>query len=224
MNVIKIGPMLLDFELLKLLLSSMMGYMALKHRLRGEEEHGSDKYLNVLVITILIWKFSPILFDPLSVFSHPLSLLYFDGGTRGAGIAAVLALIYLGIRIRKEKTSLILNLDAITVGLIFGIGSYHLLSMLMGGQAFTYHVLQVLLVVGVGLFLYFKTKLAVVQVSILIRSLLWYSLGGMAIPFVQSDRDLWLWNFTLVQVLMLILFVLALGIDMVFSKQLERRN
>lgn len=93
-DILKLGPFIIKVQLLVLALSGAFGYLIL--RLRGKGVGNLNKViqetiLDSLLIAILVWKFSPIAFNPVKFIKNSLSLIYFTGGTRGALLALTIA-------------------------------------------------------------------------------------------------------------------------------------
>lgn len=130
-EVIVWGSLIIPIQLLMLMGSALIGYFALSYRLSKLNETFShrailDRLFQTFVVGLLIWKFSPLVFDMTFVLDNPMSLLYFSGGTKGliiAGIYSVAALSYLT---RKEKLPVLLFPDAILTVFLAGAGVYSL--------------------------------------------------------------------------------------------------
>lgn len=65
-----------------------------------------DSFLNYFVLFILVWKFSYIITNWQDVMDYPLSMLYFDGGTFGIALAAIILFIYSVLRVKSEKDTI----------------------------------------------------------------------------------------------------------------------
>lgn len=220
MNVIQLGPFILNVELLIFLASSVAGYLALQYRLRSAAVEGdiANKFVNALIIGFFTWKFSPIIFDPVSIIQHPISLLYFNGGDRGIVLAITLSILYLWIRTRKDGSSITMTLDVMSVGWIAGSSVYHLLTMTVDSTNVLFHSLYVVVNVMLVMFLYYK-KEVVGNPAVLNRGLTWYSLGMIAIFFTQADRSFLVMGFTKEQIFFFIVLIIAIYTDYVFDKK-----
>ncbi len=80
MNVIRLGPLLLNFDLLMLILSAVAAYLAIQTRLSklNMEKVAAEKFFRAMILGFFTWKLSLIIFDPVSVIQYPMSLIYFD--------------------------------------------------------------------------------------------------------------------------------------------------
>ncbi|MEC0091066.1 hypothetical protein [Paenibacillus macquariensis] len=227
MNVIQLGPLVLNLELLIFILSAFTGYLALKYRLKKArvtvEGNISDKFVNALILGFVIWKCSLILFDPMSVIKYPMSLIYFSGGDRGLALAIVISVIYLWIRTRKDGTDIILNLDVLLVGWMASSSMCHLLLLVLHKENVLYHALYISL--NIVLVLYFYTrKVEAGDSSVLSRIMIWYSLVMIGISFIEKDRTLFVFGSTKEQIFYVIMFILVLWIDNVMDKQKRKES
>ena len=220
LNTIQLGPMVMNFDLLIFLLSSFIGYLALKYRLRmaNVEAKISDKFINALILGFFTWKFSPIIFDPVSVIQYPLSILYFNGGDRGIGLAIAVSAIFLWVRTKKDGTSVMMNLDVLGTGWIAGSAVYHLLLLTVDRMNLVFHTLHIFLIVVLFIWLY-KKKRSVGNALILFRIMLWYSLGIIGISFLEKERTYFLFGFSKEQILFFAVFFIALFVGSAFEKK-----
>ncbi|WP_438350822.1 hypothetical protein ACP8HI_09345 [Paenibacillus sp. FA6] len=219
MNVIQLGPLILNFEMLIFILSAFTGYLALKYRLGKAAVEGniSDKFGNALILGFVTWKCSIIIFDPVSVIQYPMSLVYFNGGDKGLWLAVIISLLYLWIRTRKDGTSIMMNLDVLCAGWIVGSSMYHLLLLIVDRESLLFHILYVVVNVVLGLFFYSK-KESVGSPVVINRLVIWYSLGMIAITFFEKGRTLFVYGFTKEQLIFMILFILFLFMDSALDK------
>ena len=218
-NVIQLGPLMLNFEMLIFILSALAGYLALKYRLRKADVEGnmSDKFANALILGFVIWKGSIIIFDPVSVIQYPMSLLYFNGGDKGLWLAVAISIIYLWIRTRKDGTSIMMNLDVLGAGWIVGSSLYHLLLVIVDRENLLFHILYAAGSIVLGLFFYSK-KESIGSLVVINRLVIWYSLSMIGIFFAEKGRTLFVYGFTKEQMLFLIIFIIFLFIDGALSK------
>lgn len=214
MNVIQVGPLMLNAPLLIFILSALAGYWALTYRLKraGLAEKVGQQYFQALLLGIFIWKLSYILFDPVSVIQHPLSLLYFSGGERGVWLAIAASMVYLWYGMRKNGTSVMMNMDLLLAGWIAGSCLYHLLLLAVDRSNMGFHLLYVgLHVVLVG-FLYVKNREMGNPLKVN-QYVTWFSLGTFGLIFIREDRTFWIAGFTKAQVLLLLVFILSIYMD-----------
>ncbi|OAB41053.1 hypothetical protein [Paenibacillus antarcticus] len=222
MNVIQLGPFVLNLELLMFILSACIGYMALKYRLKKVtvvvEGNISDKFVNALIIGFVIWKCSLILFDPMSVIHYPMSLIYFSGGDRGLMLAIAISVIYVWFRTRKDGTGIMLNLDVLLIGWTTSSSMYHLLLLASHKENVLYHVIFIILNIMLALYFYTR-KVALGDSNVLTRVMIWYSLIMIGVSFLQKGRTLFIFGFTMEQLIYVFVFILFLWIDTALDKQ-----
>lgn len=100
MSNLQVGTFVLNIELLVYVIAGMVGVLAVRYRQRrhpDRERTVSDAW-SFVFLWIAVWKGSLFLFDPASVIDHPLSLLFFSGGTKGMWLASVVAIGFMGLR------------------------------------------------------------------------------------------------------------------------------
>ncbi len=106
MGAFLIGPLLVKYEWILVLLSGIVAYFTIANALRDNGEY-KKIFLNVIINSMLIgfftYKFSSILFQTENILSSPLGILYFSGGRKGFILGAFLAFIYIVIEIKKNK-------------------------------------------------------------------------------------------------------------------------
>ncbi|WP_134703095.1 hypothetical protein [Ammoniphilus sp. YIM 78166] len=123
------GPLLVKWKWVVLLVSAGVGYGFIKLRLRGFEQVERATLLDTLShsvwMSIAIWKFSFILFQPMSVIAYPVTIVYFTGGYKGWILAVISVFFYLLYQSNKQKISM--NLYISLLGLGYGGAStvYH---------------------------------------------------------------------------------------------------
>lgn len=218
MNTIQIGPFVLNFELLIFLFSAFVGYWALKYRLKmaSAEEKTSDKFVNALILGFLTWKFSTIIFDPVSVIQNPMSLIYFSGGDRGLWLAIVVSVIFLGVQTQKDGTAVMVNLDVLGTGWIVGSSIYYLLRLAVDSTNFIVPILNALVTIALLLWIY-KKKEKVGHTVVLNQIVLWYSLGRISLSFLK-ERTYFLLGFSTEQLVYLALAFIALFVGIALEK------
>lgn len=178
-----------------------MGYFALSMRLKqtGGPAMMKEKFANAIIIGGFTWKFSVILFDPVSVWKYPLSLLYFDGGQRGAAIGVILAAAYFANAIRKDHTTLRQNAELFVVGSLAAYGTSKLLAAVWLEQENSLLVLAQLILALLFLAWCYRTKLTFTW-NQLYQLGLWWSISMMAVLFLEQGRTFFWFSFSLTQI------------------------
>ncbi|WP_103110064.1 hypothetical protein [Brevibacillus reuszeri] len=130
----QVGSMVINGQLVLFASFYLAGWMMLHYRLRGSQ----DKKLilsvaaNAFLLWLLIWKASYFLLHPQEIISHPISLLYFDGGERGQWTASLVAIAYSGYACRKRSLPVRLWVDSGMWFWFAGWMVYHVLLLVMG--------------------------------------------------------------------------------------------
>lgn len=97
--------------------------------------------LNAIVIWVICWKLSVLLFEPRSVLTNPMSLLYYNGGNQGIWLAVLLSGLYVWYAVRKERMDGALYIDSMLVSLIGGYAVYGAIIFVAGeGSQLTWGV------------------------------------------------------------------------------------
>lgn len=119
MEALQIGPLYLNWSLLSLLVSAAAGYTAVGYIMRSSKwkQSGiSDLLMSSLAIGLLVWKLSPFLFEPSSLWRAPLKVIMSQGGTLEAVIGMVAAGTYLLLGTYRRGLPLKLPADSIAYG------------------------------------------------------------------------------------------------------------
>ncbi|MEB3102429.1 hypothetical protein [Ferviditalea candida] len=211
----KIGPFVVNPDLLIFLLSSLIGYILLKLRLRSDaamHKNVSDTLVNALILSIFVWKLSPLVFDFRSTIQQPLSLLYFNGGDPGILLAVLLSMLYILYRARKDQVGWPVYLEMLFIGYLGARFAYHALGYLFGGMLDTPALLQMLLAGGTAVWMLIggqppgerkRTE----------QTVLWYSLFGLFFTYLSRDRVPLVWGFSGEQVIYVLSAAAALGLS-----------
>jgi hypothetical protein len=129
-----IGPLLVKYEWVLVLLSGIVSYFTIVQVLRDSGEY-KKVFLNVILNSVLIgfftYKFSSILFQIENILSSPIGFLYFSGGRKGTILGAFLALIYLVMAIKKHNYPLHKWIHGIVYGSVTFMLSYWLFRTLL---------------------------------------------------------------------------------------------
>ncbi|WEK55498.1 MAG: hypothetical protein P0Y55_05435 [Candidatus Cohnella colombiensis] len=228
MDVIQLGPLILNLQLLLFILSAFAAYMAMNYRLSKVEVRAdrsskvrSNKYAVALILGVFIWKFSILLFDPIMTLKYPLSLLYFNGGDKGILLAVAISLGYIWVRSRVDGTTIMMNMDVLSTGWIAGSSLYHLMLIITQRTDVLFHALFICLSAILAFFLFDKKK-AVGNAVLFNQIVIWYCLGSIAVSFVKEERVSVVLGFTREQLGFLILFLIFLLIDLYKVKEKRR--
>jgi peroxiredoxin len=150
-HIIPIGPLMLNFGLVTFILSSVIAYFTVRYRLRTTNTHAniSDKFLTALILGFFIWKFSLLLFDPITVIRYPMSLLYFNGGDKGLWLGIIISLLYVWKSSRKEEASLWVNIDVLITSLVAGSVPYNAMLLTLDNTNKLLHCVYICLAISI---------------------------------------------------------------------------
>lgn len=221
---LQLGPFVLRIQWLVIILSMLVGYIVIRYRLKriaGLGDLVKDRILETIeksiLIAILTWKFSLLLFDPIRVVTNPSSLLYYSGGERGIGLAIVVVLLYYYYHSRKERISLGVYGDLLTSGFLVGMVMYNVVA-LFGNQHWVW-VYGSEILLGMLLFrLYFRKGEGTAELKNLNQAFLWFSLGQVFISFLNPLKQNFWWGFSKQQMIYLILAAICIIIDFIGVK------
>ncbi|MFD0958901.1 hypothetical protein [Paenibacillus chungangensis] len=190
MNILRVGPLLIDLKLLFVIAAAIAGYLTLKGR-KGKwenEDAAVSIFVNAFVIGLLVWKLSPILFDIKSIVQHPISLLYFNGGQRGVWLGIAVAIFYTAWRMHRLRFPFIRYGELLLMGWTAGMGIYYLLSTVAFDRETIFHMLASLLnIVMAGYFLIRRSSPS--SPAVVHRLTIWYFLAMFGLPFFREYRE-----------------------------------
>ncbi|REK76900.1 hypothetical protein [Paenibacillus paeoniae] len=213
MNIIQLGPFLLNYYLLIFIVSAVIGYAAMTFRLHvlGAEKQISERLFQALLLGFMTWKLSPVLFDPVNVFRYPMSLIYFDGGDGGIMLGLLLSFAYLWIRTWIDGTSFGTTMDLLGTGWLAFSSSQQLFLFAAEPADGMFYSLYLLFNAALAVFLYIIRNTVRVRVRVS-HCWLWYSLGMIGLFYIQQDRTFWVAGFTKEQIIFILVCMIALGV------------
>jgi peroxiredoxin len=147
METITFGPFNITISMLIWVMSALAGFGVHRLRVQGREEAQilGSILTNTLIIWLLCWKLSQLIFDPSVVWQEPIALLYFHGGMRGAWLAGALTVVYLFYAGKKNSIARETMLDSVLVFLLGGYTARALLLLVWGdGNRLTLVLLMLL--------------------------------------------------------------------------------
>ncbi|WP_281890257.1 redoxin domain-containing protein [Paenibacillus sp. YYML68] len=123
MDTWSFGPFVVPQQWLMSLIAVAVALCTLHFRMRGRPERSelSSVTMNAILIWLLVWKLSVILFAWSSVVERPADVLYFNGGERGLWLAIVTAVVYIVITLERRRISRPYYTDSM---LVSGLGGY----------------------------------------------------------------------------------------------------
>ena len=117
MYTIQLGQLVLNLEIFVYLLCGAVGVLAIRMKTKpsAERDNVVSTAFNAVLLWLLVWKGSMLLFQPTEVFANPSSLLYFSGGVKGKWLASAIAAAYLLLKLFKFKVSKKETLELMTI-------------------------------------------------------------------------------------------------------------
>ncbi|MHB1654324.1 MAG: hypothetical protein ACYCVD_17895 [Desulfitobacteriaceae bacterium] len=219
-EAIQWGPFLLKTQWLVIVVSGLAGYVVLRYRLKPTEypqKRIAETIENSLIIAFVVWKFSLLLFNPVSVVTNPLALIYFSGGERGAWLSVAVLVFYFYHRSKKEHVSIWVYGDLLAAGFLAATAVYHLILLFLHEQTVWIDLSKALISLLVLLAI-LRTR-AVGKPYYLNQTFLWFSLGQVFVSYLDPLKHNYLWGFSKEQVLFLLLAVLSLTLDSFMKKR-----
>ena len=128
MDAIQLGPLLLKKSYLVLLFSCLLAYLYIAIYLRKKPEivKTVENHITTgLLIWILIFKFSIIIFRPSIIWTNPYGLLFFTGGTRGLYLAVFVTISYLFWKLHQSNIHIRTSASILIPSIIIIISSYY---------------------------------------------------------------------------------------------------
>lgn len=127
---ITIGPFLIKNLWIVLFVAGLFSYIVMELRIRKFPELQTsllNEVGNGLVICLLIYKFSIVLFRPSIFLTNPKGILFFTGGTKGLVLGLLVGMVYLGWQVRKKGFKIWNVIDVLGLGMIALLLTYYLL-------------------------------------------------------------------------------------------------
>ena len=221
---LQLGPFVLRLQWMVIILSMFVGYLVVRYRLKRVtdlEDRAKERIIETIeksiVIALMTWKFSLLLFDPVRVATNPLSILYYSGGELGIGLAIIVLLIYFYYHSKKEHISVGVYGDLIAVGFLAGLGAYSLFALLGNQLRVGVYGSQILLAMLLYLLFLRKSK-QTAKLSDLNQALIWFSLGQVFILFLSPLKQFFWWGFSKAQFYFLILAAVCIIIEFLRAK------
>jgi uncharacterized membrane-anchored protein len=217
------GPFIIKKIWIVIAFSGLAAFTVMKYRLKGRSDPSKriiDDIVNVLILAILIWKFSLIIFNPLIVVQNPYAILYFTGGERGAWLSVVGVLCFLYFRSKKRNFSIWIYADTVVVGFLsfYSIYSFLYLIAVERTQTFTFNLSQFCLTIGLLIWLYrrqdgFAKPYDINQVA------LWFSIGQIFSYSFKDYNPSVLWGVSKEQLSFLFIALFCLVLSMIKKKE-----
>jgi hypothetical protein len=163
----------------------------MKYWLKGKSDLSKpilNDITNVLLGAFLIWKFSVIIFNPVTVLNNPYYILYFTGGERGILLSAIVVLIILSIQSSKRKITFWVYAAVLAAGLLSYIMFYSIFQLIFNNSttsSFLYDLSQIVLAIVLLVWMYCR-KERFEKPQAINQLILWFSIGQILSYFFKS--------------------------------------
>lgn len=129
-EIIQLGPFMVKYQLIAVLLSAVIGYFLLRYKMNKlniEPEVFSDVLAGTLFIGIVVWKFGGVFFNPSVLWTNPLSILFISGSEKTIIFAIFSSCLYLGYKLKKGNMPFYYCFDVLPFGILPFVFIYSLL-------------------------------------------------------------------------------------------------
>lgn len=129
MEAIHLGPLLLKKSYIVLLFSCLLAYLYIAISFRNKPDilkTVENHLISGMLLWIVLFKFSIIIFRPSIIWTNPYGLLFFTGGTRGVYLATIVTVLFMYWKLYKSnihiKTSTVIIVPSIIIALAGYLG------------------------------------------------------------------------------------------------------
>ena len=231
-EVISLGPFMIRMDWVLLALSGGCGYIVIQWLLKRSEFRERpvlDTLLNTLFITFLIWKFSPVLFTPSLLWTHPLGLLTMSGSLIGLWLGLAVAGWYMHRSLRRMNVSWLFVGDLLSFGFPIILMVYSLLAWQYGSTTavpwgisiqdpdYKYHPVNIYtLIVTLPMLVWLWRKRNSLGIGYMfVNTFKYYSMGLMMVTYFKSktnsftglSREQWIYVLMMALGLLLSLYI-----------------
>lgn len=122
---------------ISLIIGSLFGFMLMKRKMRHQNvsyEKMMDAVTNAFLIIVFVWKFAPVILNPVWAFGAPVQAILAVGSMQHIVVGCVIASVYIVWKSKKEQFSLRILLDVLPFSLCVSIIFYFLLHHEVGAQ------------------------------------------------------------------------------------------
>ncbi|KOY16197.1 hypothetical protein AMS66_12610 [Paenibacillus xylanivorans] len=185
------GPLIIKYNWIAMAFSALAAYIAMKYWLKGKSDFSKpilNDITNVLLWAFLIWKFSVIIFNPVTVLNNPYYILYFTGGERGILLSAIVVLIFLSIQSSKRRITFWVYTTVLAVGLLSYIMFYSMFQLIFNNpttSSFLFDLSQIVLAIVLLVWMYCRKK-GFEKPQEINQLILWFSIGQILSYFFKS--------------------------------------
>lgn len=208
-DVVALGPVMLQGATVKLALSALAAWVCAKW-LYGKaglwDPAYSDLLFHMAVITVVVWKISPLVFHIPEAMNQPLIYMLAPGTREGLWAGGALAAVYAAAVARyRRRIALPLFADAVATGAIVAVFVYNVLGWRYGAQtslpwgiaaadpAFRYHPVNAYTaLLAAGIFVVIRRRPGPAKPGAAASEIMmWLGAGMLAISFFQPALQVW---------------------------------
>ncbi|PGK37903.1 diacylglyceryl transferase [Bacillus anthracis] len=120
-----------------LIIGSLFGFMLMKRKMKKQSvpyEKMMDAVTNTFLIIVFVWKFAPVILNPVWAIRSPLQALLAIGSMQHIIVGCIMASVYIVWRSKKEQFSLRILLDVLPFALCMSSIFYFLFHREVGAQ------------------------------------------------------------------------------------------
>jgi len=235
-ELLQFGPFMIRFSWLLWAVSGLIGYTVMKYRWK-RTAYSDRPVLDILtsgvIITAMVWKFSPVLFTPSILWKSPLSLLFISGSSEAAWFGVAASAAYIGFKCWRMHGGRWLLLDLLPYGVTSMVVVYSLLSWQYGTPTnlpwgisienpdFKYHPVNVYkIIVTVPLFIWLWRRKAgdLGSGGPFADFITFYGIGLLLVSFFEAQKG-WMLGMSREQLFYFILIILGSFLSFKFRKK-----
>jgi len=129
-EIMQIGSFMIQTKVLILIVSIIFAYYVVRWKLGRVQIPDEisrkllDKMINAVILAIFVWKFTPLLQEPSLLWTRPLSLLAYTGGTLGLALGITAGLLYTAVALWRSRSLFPIVLDALAYGVLIAWSLY----------------------------------------------------------------------------------------------------
>lgn len=234
-DVLQFGPFMVRTDWFVLAVSGIAGYavMVWKWKRSDVRDHPVlEPLINALLIVIMVWKISPILFSPSLLGENPLIWLMLPGTSAGWWLGLAVAAVYAYRSWRKINAPLPFVGDLLSLGAVAMIAVHSLLGWQYGSittvpwgisinnPEFNYHPVNVYrLLVALPMLLWmWRSGRLLGTGKWLSNTLTYFGIGMMVLTFFKTKTGLGL-GFSGEQLVLLLCMLLGLGLTVFINRR-----
>lgn len=221
MQVIMLGPLMLKYSLLMMMIAVATGYLVTlfwtRHLDTTIRKPLLDDLMIMLLVGILIWKFSPLVFDTMAVIRSPLSLLYYTGGTQGILLAIIANILMLVYQCFKHRKPWAVYANTMLTWLIAAYGILNLLRVFLENGGYT--AIGTAVVAAAVIAYQFRHRERIFSSYLLACTVMWSAIGLFTVSLVDETVEAFWLGLGEMQLALLIVAILALIMKVILEKR-----